>query len=299
MELMKLPGYRQREKGARIMIEKALRDDTVLNMQQIKYGGQLREELKERLQKSTDADICKVINNIVGWKKDSGSTLEESLDALERLAHIMEEESGFKLPKMVLRVMWMRGLPPKYKNAIENVKTSVVRSKNEMLSRLQVVEQDIHETGRRALVLPKCFNCGKNDYKEKDCWSPKNGNRKNKGSDQENVPKHTRNKQDARNQSKTTARKAVDDERNDSESDGAFLAEHIGARYSDMVQKDKARLVWYSDEWCTDSGATKSCSGNIDNFVYLDIHMALVMHIYRAKIINSSMKMKLSSQRVS
>lgn len=75
---MSVEGRRQTKKGARIMIEKALKDDTVLDLQQIRYSGELWKELQDNYLKKTETDICK-LDNVVGWQKDSRQTLGEGI----------------------------------------------------------------------------------------------------------------------------------------------------------------------------------------------------------------------------
>lgn len=156
-KLMTLEGWCQRDAGARIIIERGLKDHTMLNLRHTKHAGGLWEELKKRFLKRTESDICNAIDDVVGWRKDPRMNLEESLDSLEQLAHIMKEQSGFDIPDPVLRIMWMRGLPPQYRTAIENVKTSGVSDRSDMLHRLQSVKRVSQETGRKATTGFRCY----------------------------------------------------------------------------------------------------------------------------------------------
>lgn len=94
---------------------------TLMNLKNVRFAGALWETLKERYLKATLADRSRAISNVVNWKKKPRSSLEESLEEIERFANELHEQTNLKFQDEILRMIWMQGLPEEYSTAVQNI----------------------------------------------------------------------------------------------------------------------------------------------------------------------------------
>lgn len=155
----------------RVIIERALRSDTMMNMRYAACAGELWQKLKERYLKKSPADRCAAIYKVTKYQKKPGMGLEESLEEIERLSSELTEQTSLTLDDEILRYIWMDGLPSEYRGAIQNVVSSGVHDRSDMLVRLSAVKEPMTGVPDRASQANlKCFVCSKPGHKARDCY---------------------------------------------------------------------------------------------------------------------------------
>lgn len=62
----------------------------------------------------------------------------------------MKEKTSIEFKDIVIRLSWLGGLPSIYASAIENVQTSGVKARADILRRLQAVESEDQDSSKKA-----------------------------------------------------------------------------------------------------------------------------------------------------
>ena len=264
-------GWLKLDMKARLMIKTGLTEETQLDCKDIAYAGELWDFLYKKYGQRSNADRARAIKAVTAWKKDQDMPVEESLEQFERLNSERVDITSSVIDKETLMFLFLEGLGDEFSTARDNIITSGLLERNEILSRLKDVERRRQPVANRAQHQneKKCYACQGYGHIARDCANNKKKNRasEDEESGQERKshrdPKGPRQSQKDKPKRKGKSQKARAAEK-ESQSSSEF--EYASEDTNRAVERISIELAWRAqgtkDLWCIDSGATKHCTGN-------------------------------------
>ena len=96
----------------------------------------------QKYERRTQVDVISAIQDVIGWKKDSGLDLEDSLQQLEYKNAVLTDTSSGRIvfDEIVLITIFLNGLPKEYDSIKYSLLASEKLTRGAVLSRLQQQE---------------------------------------------------------------------------------------------------------------------------------------------------------------
>jgi hypothetical protein len=296
------PIWASQDATARLYIKRNIQLEDKTSVRDLNNSGAVWRYLMTRYERTTQYDVIIALRKVTLWKKDPQMDLETSLQQLEQLNaelyEISNKQQSFN--ELMILTMFLDGLPDEYEGIRDSLFGNTTLERGLILSRLQQKElksnktednsgETTGESANRA-KQGKCFNCGKPGHFARDCRAPKKEEEKkdhsrsrHRGEDRYKRKDRGAEK-DRRRKAKGKARSAEEDSGRSSESESdrdsktsreeayrIHLDERISDQFEHLLDEKACRAKGSQrHDPIIDSGATSTCSGDIEFFESLD-----------------------------